>query len=327
MNNLFSNGVVSSIGIGTWQMGLKGWGKDYDENSVIEAFKYAVNNGINFVDTAEIYGAGNSEILIGQSLETLERKNIIIATKVAGYNATPSRVFKSIKGSLRRLRIDYVDLYQIHWEPSIYTNLEELFHSMEKLAEEGLINHIGVSNFSYEMLKRASGYLRDHNIESNQIKFNIVERPDDDLISYMNSNDIKLIAWSPLGQGFLSGKYSFRQKPKGGIRKVNYLFSDKNLKRFDPLLKTLKEISSKKGVSVTQIVLAYEAELNVLPIPGFKNMKQAEEISGALKIHLTSEEKNSIEKSLEVTGIINVKETMFPRIIPNTIVRVMSLFL
>ncbi len=308
-------------------MGLKGWGKDYDENSVIEAFIFAIKNGVNFVDTAEIYGGGRSEILIGKALQSIDRKNVIIATKVAGYNATSSGVFKSIKRSLKRLDIDYVDLYQIHWEPSIYTNMEGSFRSMEKLVKEGIINHIGVSNFSLENLKRASSYLKDSLIESNQIKFNIVERPNDDLISYMNSKNIKLIAWSPLGQGFLSGKYSITQKPEGGIRKVNYLFSDKNLKRFEPLLKVLKEIATKKGVSVTQIVLAYESEINVLPIPGFKNMKQAEEISSTLKINLNISEKEVIDKALESTGIINVKETMFPRAIPNTLVRIISLFL
>ncbi len=327
MTGIFLDGKATAIGLGTWQMGLKGWGKDYDYNSSIEAFKYAINNGINFIDTAEIYGAGKSEELIGMALEQSARKHIYIATKVAGFNATSKRVSKSLQGSLNRMHIDYVDLYQVHWEPSNYTNLQELFKELERLAKEGLIKHIGVSNFSLNTLKKVSLSLRDYRIESNQIKFNLIERPDKNLQEYMNEQNIKLIAWSPLAQGFLTGKYGPGTRPSGGIRKINSLFSDRNMKRYEPLLEVLKEIALQKNVSITQLVLAYEAHLRVLPIPGFKNVNQVKDIVGAINLELGEKELARISEVIDKVGTIYVNDVMFPRYFPNFMVRLVSLFL
>jgi len=327
MTDMFLGGKAKAIGLGTWQMGLKGWGKDYDYNSSIEAFKYAVNNGINFIDTAEIYGSGKSEELIGKALESLDRKQIYIATKVAGFNATAMRVSKSLHGSLNRMHIDYVDLYQVHWEPSNYTNLQQLFKELEKLAKEGLIKHIGVSNFSLATIQKVSSYLRDYRIESNQIKFNLVERPDKNLQNYMSEHNIKLIAWSPLAQGFLTGKYGPGNKPAGGIRKINSLFSDRNMKRYESLLEKLKEIALKNNVSVTQLVLAYEAKLGVLPIPGFKNVKQVKDIVGVIDFKLLDKDADRISEELEKVGTIYANDVMFPRFFPNFLVRLISLFI
>ncbi len=327
MTGIFLDGKATAIGLGTWQMGLKGWGKDYDYNSSIEAFKYAINNGINFIDTAEIYGAGKSEELIGMALEQSARKHIYIATKVAGFNATSKRVSKSLQGSLNRMHIDYVDLYQVHWEPSNYTNLQELFKELERLAKEGLIKHIGVSNFSLNTLKKVSLSLRDYRIESNQIKFNLIERPDKNLQEYMNEQNIKLIAWSPLAQGFLTGKYGPGTRPSGGIRKINSLFSDRNMKRYEPLLEVLKEIALQNNVSITQLVLAYEAHLRVLPIPGFKNVNQVKDIVGAINLELGEKDLARISEVIDKVGTIYVNDVMFPRYFPNFMVRLVSLFL
>ncbi|MGC8497136.1 MAG: aldo/keto reductase [Thermoplasmata archaeon] len=327
MTDMFLDGKANAIGLGTWQMGLKGWGKDYDYNSSIEAFKYAINNGINFIDSAEIYGGGTSEELIGKALETLDRKQIYIATKVAGFNATAKRVGKSLHGSLNRLNIDYVDLYQVHWEPSNYTNLQELFKELERLAKEGLIKHIGVSNFSLNTLQKVASYLKDYRIESNQIKFNLIERPDKNLQNYMNEHDIKLIAWSPLAQGFLTGKYGAGNRPSGGIRKINSLFSDHNMKRYEPLLEVLKEIALQNNVSVTQLVLAYEAQLGVLPIPGFKNVKQVKDIVGAINLELKEKDAARISEVIDKVRTIYANDVMFPRFFPNFMVRLVSLFL
>ncbi|MGB9815134.1 MAG: aldo/keto reductase [Thermoplasmata archaeon] len=327
MDHLFSKKDLGRIGLGTWQMGMKGWGKDYDDSSVLEAFIYGVRNGLNFVDTAEIYGNGRSEALIGKALEYLDRRKIYLATKLAGYNATPRRVKRSLYGSLKRLGVEYIDLYQVHWEPSIYTNMEYLFRELESMAGEGFIQHIGVSNFSLDGLKKASSYLKDFRIESNQLKFNLIERPGNDIIQYMNENGIKLIAWSPLAQGFLTGKYGVGRKPEGFIRKLNVLFSEKNFKRYDPLIKKLKEISLKENATVTQIVLSYESKLGVLPIPGFKNMNQVKEILGALKPELSEDHMMEITKILEELGTIKAREKMFPGIIPNFLVRTISLFI
>jgi aryl-alcohol dehydrogenase-like predicted oxidoreductase len=327
VDDLFSKNDLSSIGIGTWQLGLKGWGNDYDETMAMDALRLALRSGLNFIDTAEIYGAGKSESLIGQVTVTEERRKIYIATKVAGFNATARSVENSLNGSLKRLQTDYIDLYQVHWEPSIYTDLEALFRQLEKLMKDGRINHLGVSNFSKGMLAKASEYLGDAKIESNQIKFNLVERPHTDLLRYMEEHRIKLIGWSPLGQGFLTGKYGSGKRPSGYTRRVNRLFSKRNLARWEPLLETLRNISTERDITPTQLVLAYERELGVYPIPGFKNIKQVNEIAGSLKVGLTQEDKDLIMKICDQTGVFTTSGTMSPRIIPNFIVKMMSLFI
>ncbi|MGC8701017.1 MAG: aldo/keto reductase [Thermoplasmata archaeon] len=327
MKNLFSENNISKIGLGTWQMGMKGWGSDYEDSTVIDALVYGINNGINFIDTAEIYGNGKSEKLIGNALEQIDRKRVYVATKIAGFNATEKKVKKSINGSLKRMKIDYIDLYQVHWEPSIYTNMENLFKELENSIKEGLINHIGVSNFSLKNLEIANSYLKDYKIESNQIKFNLVERPRKEIIEYMNKNNIKLIAWSPLAQGFLTGKYGPGNMPKGFIRKVNKLFKEKNFKRYENLFKILRELSMKKNASITQIVLSYESSLGVLPIPGFKNKNQVKEIVDSIKIEISEDELKEITDVINELGTIKSNEEMFPRILPNFLVKIISIFI
>ncbi|MDP8012184.1 MAG: aldo/keto reductase [Thermoplasmata archaeon] len=327
MKNLFSENNISKIGLGTWQMGMKGWGSDYQDSTVIDALVYGINNGINFIDTAEIYGNGKSEKLIGNALEQIDRKRVYVATKIAGFNATEKKVKKSINGSLKRMKIDYIDLYQVHWEPSIYTNMENLFKELENSIKEGLINHIGVSNFSLKNLEIANSYLKDYKIESNQIKFNLVERPRKEIIEYMNKNNIKLIAWSPLAQGFLTGKYGPGNMPKGFIRKVNKLFKEKNFKRYENLFKILRELSMKKNASITQIVLSYESSLGVLPIPGFKNKNQVKEIVDSIKIEISEDELKEITDVINELGTIKSNEEMFPRILPNFLVKIISIFI
>ncbi|MGC9176014.1 MAG: aldo/keto reductase [Thermoplasmata archaeon] len=327
MKNLFSENNISKIGLGTWQMGMKGWGSDYQDSNVIDALVYGINNGINFIDTAEIYGNGKSEKLIGNALEQIDRKRVYVATKIAGFNATEKKVKKSINGSLKRMKIDYIDLYQVHWEPSIYTNMENLFKELENSIKEGLINHIGVSNFSLKNLEIANSYLKDYKIESNQIKFNLVERPRKEIIEYMNKNNIKLIAWSPLAQGFLTGKYGPGNMPKGFIRKVNKLFKEKNFKRYENLFKILRELSMKKNASITQIVLSYESSLGVLPIPGFKNKNQVKEIVDSIKIEISEDELKEITDVINELGTIKSNEEMFPRILPNFLVKIISIFI
>jgi aryl-alcohol dehydrogenase-like predicted oxidoreductase len=326
MDNLFSK-AINGLGLGTWQMGMKGWGKEYEEEQLIDAFLMGINGGLNFIDTAELYGRGKSEEMIGKAIRQVERRKIFIATKVAGFNATAKRVRRSLEGSLKRLGTDYVDLYQVHWEPSAYTDIPALFQELEKIAKEGLIEHIGVSNFSANGIGSANSSLKDYRIESNQIKFNLIERPPSSLTSFMKQNDIKLIAWSPLAQGFLTAKYSETRKPSGGVRKVNRLFSDSNFSRYSPLLNKLKDIANLKGITVTQLVLAYEMRLQVLPIPGFKNKAQVSEILNSLNVDISNGEIQDLEQTISNCGLIEASGNFYPRLLPNFIARIGSLFI
>lgn len=326
MNGLFAGNSVNKIGVGAWQMGMRGWGGDYGERDSIEALQYAVENGINFIDTAEIYGGGRSEALIGKALEGIERKRYFIATKLAGFNASARRVRKSVKNSMKRLGVDYVDLYQVHWEPSAYTSMTNLFEELEVVAKEGFINHIGVSNFSADSIEKANDSMKEFKVESNQIKFNLVQRPHVKLLGYMERNRIKLIAWSPLGQGFLTGKYSKSNPPGGSVRKVNSLFARSNFLRFEPLLSELKSIAESRGASMTEIVLAYEKHINVLPIPGFKSTKQVSQIINALSLNLSEEEKKSVEEKINDCGVMATSTRFYPSYVPNFLARIGVLF-
>jgi aryl-alcohol dehydrogenase-like predicted oxidoreductase len=327
VNTLFGKSEVSKIGLGTWQLGLKGWGSDYEEKELIEALRFGIENKLNFIDTAEIYGNGRSESIIGEAVSVFDRKEYYIATKVAGFNASAGRVRKSLTRSLKRLKCDFVDLYQVHWEPSAYTNMLELFKELEKAAKDGLINHIGVSNFSVRSIESANEAMKELKIESNQIKFNIIERPSSKLLEFMNRNNIKLIAWSPLAQGFLTGKYSETNLPSGYVRRINRLFSASNFERFKPLISKLKIISETRNVSPVQIVLAYEKHVGVLPIPGFRNKRQVAEIFPAISLNLSEHEVGSIEDALLKSGIIETPGSFYPKFLPNFIARIGSLFI
>ncbi len=321
MKKLFDDGSLSRIGLGTWQLGLKGWGQGYEGKELVEALSLGIKNGLNFIDTAEIYGGGKSEILVGEALGEFERKQFFIATKIAGFNASARRVRKSLTNSLKRMKLEYVDLYQVHWEPSAYTNVPELFIELERLANDGLIKHIGVSNFSTRSIEVANDSMREFRVESNQIKFNLVERPSYKLMEFMKENDVKLIAWSPLGQGFLSGKYSINSKPAGGVRRTNKLFSPSNFSRFDFLLKELQRISTELSVNPTQLVLAYEKRLGVLPIPGFKNAKQVTDIVEANAIELSEQNISAIDAAVKRSGYIETSTGFYPKALPNFLAR------
>ncbi|MGC8561784.1 MAG: aldo/keto reductase [Thermoplasmata archaeon] len=325
--NLFDSSNVSNIGMGTWQMGLKGWGSGYEEGELIQALRTGIRNGLNFIDTAEIYGRGKSESLVGEAVKEFDRKEYFVATKLAGFNASARRVKVSLTASLKRLKLDYVDLYQVHWEPSIYTNLSELFRELERNVKEGLIGHIGVSNFSPDNIRKANESMKETKIESNQIKFNMVERPNHVIIDFLKENQIKLIAWSPLAQGFLSGKYSAANKPSGTVRKINGIFKPSNFKRFTPLLQELQRISENRKISVIQLVLAYEKHVGVLPIPGFRNTNQVNEIISANSLVLSEHDISSIEMTLQKSGILETSVGFYPRYLPNSIAKLGFLFI
>lgn len=318
MKTLFDEMNIK-IGAGTWQMGMKGWGSDYNENDVRNSLSFLIRNGINFIDTAEIYGHGESERNVGQVLRDLDRKKVAIATKIAGSNFRKNKIRKSLENSLRRLNTDYIDLYQVHWEPSTYTNIRESFRELENLAKEGLIHHIGVSNFTADKIKIANEVLKEIPIESNQIKYNIIEFPPEKELEFLTENNIKIIAWSPLAQGFLTGKYDARNNPTGYIRKINALFKKGSFEKFLPLLQILREEANNYHVPVASLVLAYEIQKGVIPIPGFKNEKQASDIINALKLNLNETTMERIEDESNRVKI-HYRIGFYPPYLPNFLV-------
>jgi aryl-alcohol dehydrogenase-like predicted oxidoreductase len=300
---------VSCIGFGAWQIGASewGWNKGYGEESVVKAIRRAYELGVNFIDTAEIYGGGVSEEVVGKAVKEF-RDEIVIATKVWATHLTYDGVMKACERSLRRLGTDVIDLYQIHW-PNPVIPISSTMRAMERLIELGKIRAVGVSNFSASRLKKAQENLRREEVVSDQVKYNLVERKvEKELLPYCERENITLIAYSPLAQGLLSAKYSGSNAPRDFVRRINPLFDPSILRRAEPLFKLLREIAARHGTSPSQIALAWLLKRpNVVSIPGAKSPEQAESNAQAAGIELTDDEWVALSeegKKLSSLGLI-----------------------
>ena len=205
---------VSRVGLGTWAIGGWEWGGT-DERRSIDTILAALDRGINLIDTAPIYGQGVSETIVGKALAEYGRRDeVVLATKVAldwsgeaevVRNATPERIRKEITDSLERLQTDYIDLYQVHW-PDPLVPTEETARAMKELYDEGLIRAIGVSNYAPEQMDAFRDVAPLH---TNQPPYNLFERQiEDDVLPYCQQHDVKLLTYSALCRGLLSGKMS-----------------------------------------------------------------------------------------------------------------------
>jgi diketogulonate reductase-like aldo/keto reductase len=182
--------------MGTWAIG----GSDWKDSQAIEALQLGYRLGMCFVDTAEMYGSGHSEELVAESLKNTNEK-VFVASKVSPQHFNYDNVLKSCQASLKRLEMKQLDLYQLHW-PNPRIPISETMRAMEKLANDGLIRHIGVSNFSVQQMKDAQNALSKHHVVSNQVEYSLVDRSiESDILPYCQKNKITVIAYSPLGQG------------------------------------------------------------------------------------------------------------------------------
>jgi len=287
---------VSKIGLGTWQFGsfYWGWGREINEEIAIELVRTAVEElGINLIDTAEIYGNGKSERIIGRAMRDLDRDRVVIATKLFPFpwRITPRRAIRALEGSLGRLGVDRIDLYQIHWPSPIFP-LRGVLRELEREVDEGRIRAIGVSNFSLRQLERARSYMRKHDIASNQVEYNLLRRKvERELIPYCQREGITVIAYSPLAQGLLTGKYGPGRMPGGLQRRMMMsLFFGYGGVSWDPVGR-VRELAEKKGVRPAQIALAWLiSKPGVVAIPGAKNPDQLRSNAGAAGIELSEEE-------------------------------------
>lgn len=293
---------VSSLGIGTWQAAAEEWGKDVDTMKGRNAVIKAAELGINFVDTAEVYGDGDSERVVGSALGELDREEMIVATKVATHLRYDD-VKRACEESMERMGVDYIDLYQVHWpDPWQQIPLEETMQAMEDLHNEGKIGAVGVSNFAVRDLEEARDNLSETDIVSNQVRYNMLERQiEREILPYCRRKNITVIAYSPLAQGLLTGKYTPDNKPSDDVRKnQSSLFKDHNLEEVMNLISIMEDIAQSRDKTVAQVALNWLVrKQGIVPIPGAKNPKQAEWNAGAAGWELTDAEVNRIEKALE----------------------------
>ena len=291
------NGLyVPAVGYGAWQAGKSGWGSDYTDDDLIEAMRFSIKNGSNLIDTAEVYGMGYSEKLIADAIKEFERKDYFIATKVNPPHFGYEDVLKSCEGSLKRLGLDYVDLYQLHW-PDDSVPISETMKAMEKLADEGKIKNIGVSNFPLPLLKEAMKSLKNNDIVSNQVEYSLLRRDvEKELKPFMDENGMTVIAYSPLAKGILTGKYNASNRPSDKIRGTHRHFTPENFQRIKPLLEKLKELSAKYDASMGAISLSYLVKKGAVVIPGAKNRKQVEDNVKAGNIKISGDDERILDE-------------------------------
>ncbi|MCS7094797.1 MAG: aldo/keto reductase [Thaumarchaeota archaeon] len=306
---------VSKIAVGTWQIGARewGWGRGYGEEQVVQAIRRSVEIGVNLIDTAEIYGGGRSEEVVGKAIKDI-RESVLIATKVWPTHATYNGTLKACERSLRRLNVDVIDLYQVHW-PNPLVPISSTMSAMEKLVREGKVRYIGVSNFSPSQLKRAQESLKSQEIVSNQVKYNLLERKAAESNFSTFGDRITVLAYSPLAQGLLTGKYSVHRRPKDLVRGINPLFDTANLRRTEPLIERMRELAKKYGCEVSQIALRALIEReNVVAIAGVKDAAQAEINATSTEVPLSQEvvdELFHLARDIKIATLLPLIKTPF----------------
>ena len=264
---------------------------------MLDAYQKAIECGINFIDTAEIYGRGKSEKIVGEAIHG-HREGVVIATKVSPFNLSHRGVMKAAERSLRRLGIDTIDLYQIHFPNPLFP-VQNTMKAMKKLVKQGRIRLVGVSNFNPKKLKDAEDALAPIELASNQVRYNLLDREiEPELLPYARTEKITIIAYSPLAQGLLTGKYKSDTRPTSFIQAVNPGFSPRNLTRLAEVNRALSEIAKTHGKTPSQVALNWlMSKQNVVAIPGVKNAEHAISDAGAVDWRLTDSEIEILEKT------------------------------
>ena len=264
---------IPVLGLGTW--GIGGFSDRHlgSEDKAVRALRLGLELGMRFLDTAEIYANGHSEEIVGIAVGE-ERENIFIATKVSPSNLSYEDVIRSCEGSLKRLKMKYVDLYQVHW-PNTSIPIRETMKAMEKLAAEGKVREIGVSNFSVHQTREAQEALSKKSLASNQVKYNLIERSiEEDLVPYCMKEHVTIIAYSPVARGHIPG----------GGREERW--------------RVLDGIAEKYGKTRTQVALNWLiCKEPVVAIPKAVTLEHVREDAGSADWRLKKEDRDALNKA------------------------------
>ncbi len=253
---------LSALGIGTWEIGT-------DINKNIESIKYALDNGINFIDTAEMYG---TEPIVAKAIKGYRRSDIFIATKVWPDHFDHDSVIKACNGSLKKLETNYIDLYQLHW-PSKTVPINETMKAMEELIDEGKVHYIGISNFSVDQTKEAIESMKKYEIVSNQVEYSLVTRDIEisGLYDFCRDTKIAVIAYSPLSHGKIFSKIE--------------------------MIDELEKIGTSYNATASQMALAWLMNRdNVFPIPKASNKEHMKENISSADIKIKPEDMKKMDK-------------------------------
>ena len=269
-------GQVSRVGLGTWQFGSREWGygQDYAEGAAAQIVERALELGVTLFDTAEVYARGESEKILGDALGD-RRYGAVVASKIFPVAPFAPVVRRREEASARRLGLGRIPLYQVHQANPVVPD-SVIMPGMRTLLRDGGIGAVGVSNYSLARWRKADRAL-GRPVVSNQVQFSLAHAgPLDDLVPFAQREDRLVIAYSPLAQGLLGGKYSVDHRP-GGVRAINSLFGVENLRRVEPLLGTLRQVADEHGVVPAQVALAWLLSLpRVVVIRGASSVEQLE---------------------------------------------------
>ncbi|MEO1295788.1 MAG: aldo/keto reductase [Cyanobacteria bacterium J06636_16] len=291
---------IPALGVGTWAWGdsfFWTYGKDYTEADLQAAFEASLAAGVNFFDTAEVYGLGESERLIGRFLQKTEQP-VAIASKYfpLPWRFSTQAVADALTATLDRLQLDRIDLYQVHWPLDLFLGQKALMNVLADEVKQGRIGAVGVSNYSAKQMQEAHGYLAERGVPLavNQVQYSLLHRKieSNGVLATAQELGVKILAYSPLAQGLLTGKYSLKdyQSPQGA-RKLDPRFSRQGLTKIELVLKTLEAIAQAHEKTPAQVALNWLIYMgDVMPIPGAKNASQASQNAGALGWAMTPEE-------------------------------------
>jgi aryl-alcohol dehydrogenase-like predicted oxidoreductase len=257
MRPLGSDGPdITTVGYGAWQAGGGSWGTPRSDAEVIAAIQAAIDAGMSWIDTAEVYGNGTSERLVGRAIAG-RRDAVLVFTKVApsdeGSGIRPEQIGRAVRGSLERLGIEHIDLYQVHWRDETVP-VEETWGAMADLVSQGLVRRIGVSNFDRPLLERC---LPIHPVASVQNELSLLRRDDvDELLSWLAAQGIGYLAYSPLGSGLLTGRFGREHVFEAGDWRAGE-FSAGVLAEAAAVVDAVRPVAESTGVPVPALALAW----------------------------------------------------------------------
>ena len=302
---------ITPLGVGAWAMGGGGWQFGWgqqDDNDSIAAIRAALERGINWIDTAAVYGLGHSEEVVGNAIKGLARRPYIFTKSERRWDAN-GKIYPSLKAesiredcenSLRRLKIDVIDLYQVHW-PQPDEDLEEGWTEMARLKEQGKVRWIGVSNFNAAQMERA---MKIAPITSVQPPYSLLARESEqEILPFARKHNIGVLVYSPMKAGLLAGRMTRERAmnfPEDDWRRRNPAFQEPQLSRNLEFVEKLREIGNRHGVSPGEVALAWTLANPAVTgaIVGLRKAEQVEGTLGALEFRLTPEEVTEIESNL-----------------------------